>query len=469
MRCVLILVAFFACRRRRMRNPQPSPSSCWARAPTAGPWRWRAPSSSGRRRCPVLQRAVRRLAGDDAAPAAAGRRISALCWSASRSIRRARRRRPGRRPAPRLPSASADAAPRAGDGRQRLPWRSAAQAATLRRRRLHQDLAVRRHRRGREAARPDLIIHVGDYNYRNTPRDMVLSRSVTGYARRSRSRSSTLATSTTRTSPKSRSGRPIGARTCRAARSPTSGRPGATISSFPALRLMRRRPGSGARQPRALQPRRPGLVLPARSRDRRCSGGRACRPSCPPQTPAGWQPGAWPTPGLPFDGQPFPVRLSAADAPEARRARHHLARFGQCRRCLPLQPRRLRRAIPARRRHPGRAPADLAGHPSAVLGRGEEDQGRLGGQRALRLHQRHPAAAAGEGLPNGLPSNVTAVMAGHMHRFQAIGFGDRRPPQLIVGTGGIVLSHVQPVPPSPDDKRPILVPNSTASMPRWSA
>ena len=45
-----------------------------------------------------------------------------------------------------------------------------------------------------------------------------------------------------------------------------------------------------------------------------------------------------------------------------------------------------------------------------------------------------------------------------MHRFQAIGFGDRRPPQLIVGTAGIVLSHVQPAPPSPDDKRPILVP-----------
>ncbi len=61
-------------------------------------------------------------------------------------------------------------------------------------------------------------------------------------------------------------------------------------------------------------------------------------------------------------------------------------------------------------------------------------------------------------FPNGLPSNVTAVLAGHMHRFQAIGFGDRRPPQLIVGTAGIILSHVQPVPPSPDDKQPILVP-----------
>jgi hypothetical protein len=66
--------------------------------------------------------------------------------------------------------------------------------------------------------------------------------------------------------------------------------------------------------------------------------------------------------------------------------------------------------------------------------------------------------ALARAFPNGLPSNVTAVLSGHMHRFQAIGFGERRPPQLIVGTAGIVLSHVQPAPPSPDDKRPILVP-----------
>jgi hypothetical protein len=67
-------------------------------------------------------------------------------------------------------------------------------------------------------------------------------------------------------------------------------------------------------------------------------------------------------------------------------------------------------------------------------------------------------AALAKAFPSGLPSNVTAVLSGHMHRFQATGFGDRRPPQLIVGTAGIVLSHVQPVPPSEDDRRPILVP-----------
>jgi len=61
-------------------------------------------------------------------------------------------------------------------------------------------------------------------------------------------------------------------------------------------------------------------------------------------------------------------------------------------------------------------------------------------------------------FPNGLPANVSAIMSGHMHRFQAIGFGDKRPPQLIVGTAGIVLSHTHPTSPSPDDRQAIRVP-----------
>ncbi len=57
----------------------------------------------------------------------------------------------------------------------------------------------------------------------------------------------------------------------------------------------------------------------------------------------------------------------------------------------------------------------------------------------------------------GLPPHVTAVIAGHMHRFQAIGFEGPHPPHLSVGTGGMELSHVQP-PPSPDNpKAPVRV------------
>ena len=72
-------------------------------------------------------------------------------------------------------------------------------------------------------------------------------------------------------------------------------------------------------------------------------------------------------------------------------------------------------------------------------------------------------------FPNGLPANVMALMSGHMHRFQAIGFGDRRPPQLIVGTAGIVLSHNHPVPPWPGDRQAIWVPRLDGSMRRWWA
>ena len=56
-----------------------------------------------------------------------------------------------------------------------------------------------------------------------------------------------------------------------------------------------------------------------------------------------------------------------------------------------------------------------------------------------------------------MPRHVTAVIAGHMHRFQAIGFDGPHPPHLAVGTGGMELSHVQP-PPSPENpKAPVRV------------
>src|SRR5262249_29074519 len=48
------------------------------------------------------------------------------------------------------------------------------------------------------------------------------------------------------------------------------------------------------------------------------------------------------------------------------------------------------------------------------------------------------------------PSNVVLVVSGHMHRFQAMGFiapagGGGRPPQLIVGTGGVGMSTTFPI------------------------
>ena len=42
------------------------------------------------------------------------------------------------------------------------------------------------------------------------------------------------------------------------------------------------------------------------------------------------------------------------------------------------------------------------------------------------------------------PGNVTLVVSGHMHRFQAMSFGGGRPPQIIAGTGGVALSKSFP-------------------------
>lgn len=47
-----------------------------------------------------------------------------------------------------------------------------------------------------------------------------------------------------------------------------------------------------------------------------------------------------------------------------------------------------------------------------------------------------------------LPRPVQLVLSGHMHRFQAIGFpptgNDQRPPQLVVGNGGVALAGNHP-------------------------
>ena len=46
-----------------------------------------------------------------------------------------------------------------------------------------------------------------------------------------------------------------------------------------------------------------------------------------------------------------------------------------------------------------------------------------------------------------------------MHRFQAIGFRGRRPPQLVLGNGGTELDEEVPTPSPAHPKRPIVVPN----------
>ena len=60
---------------------------------------------------------------------------------------------------------------------------------------------------------------------------------------------------------------------------------------------------------------------------------------------------------------------------------------------------------------------------------------------------------------DGLPSHVKGVFSGHMHRFQAVGFAGKRPPQLSVGTGGTELARVIPEPRLLAPRQPIRVPD----------
>jgi Calcineurin-like phosphoesterase len=46
-----------------------------------------------------------------------------------------------------------------------------------------------------------------------------------------------------------------------------------------------------------------------------------------------------------------------------------------------------------------------------------------------------------DGAGNALPAGISFVLSGHIHIFEALGFADRRPPQLVVGTAGSSLAN----------------------------
>lgn len=56
-----------------------------------------------------------------------------------------------------------------------------------------------------------------------------------------------------------------------------------------------------------------------------------------------------------------------------------------------------------------------------------------------QLHAINATLQAASG--NTLPPGFSMVLSGHVHAFEALGFADRRPPQLVVGTGGSLLSE----------------------------
>ena len=305
----------------------------------------------------------------------------------------------------------------------------------------------------------DLIVHVGDYNYRNTPRTMTLSPRATGYDRPITVRVyDTGDLDDEDDVPEIPIGPAFWSQNMLGSPIPDNWTAWREDFFIPATRLMKAAPWLLVRGNHELCSRAgpgwfylldPGSALLAGARD---------QAHCPPQTPAGWRPGAWPN-ALPFDGQPFPVLIT----PPMRLKLGELDLISiDSSNAGDVYLYNLDSYVDQFRQVAGilgqRRPTWLVTHRPFWGVVKKFDGGKAGHHDPYGFINLTAQRAVAQAFPNGLPANVAAIMSGHMHRFQAIGFGDRRPPQLIVGTAGIVLSHTHPEPPSPDDRQAIQVP-----------
>lgn len=306
----------------------------------------------------------------------------------------------------------------------------------------------------------DLIIHAGDYNYRNTRLTMELSARVTGYGQRISVKAYDVGDLDNEDEAEFPIGPGYWSQNMQGSLNPDDWAPWREDFFRPAARLMKTAPWLFVRGNHELCSRAgPGWFYLLDSGSALLGGDRG-QESCPPQTPAGWRPGAWPKPpALPFEGEPFPIRVTAPerlkfgdidiisfDSSNAGDSRiynleAHVEKY-----------RRVAELLSERR------PTWLATH-RPIWGVVSKTKGAAAGSEPYGFVNVTQQAALARVFPDGrLPSNVTAVLAGHIHRFQAIGFGDRRPPQLVVGTAGVELANVEPKPLTPDDRKPILVP-----------
>lgn len=307
--------------------------------------------------------------------------------------------------------------------------------------------------------RPDLIVHVGDYNYRGTERGFVLPTSLTGYA-------APLKVSVYDTGDlddEDEPSLPIGAaywsQNIEGSPNPDKWTNWRDDFFRPAARLLVAAPWLFSRGNHELCSRGgPGWFYLLDVNSPLLGPGRQQK-ECPPQLPADWRPGAWPRPpALPFAGQPFPIvsdapfrlklgrlNIIAVDSANAADAvlynlETYLTQYREVARMLAADP----------------TPTWLVTHRPvwAVVRR---DKGGPIGLTPYGFINETQREAIHRVFGGSLPRHVTAVIAGHMHRFQAIGFDGSHPPHLAVGTGGMELSHVQP-PPSPENpKAPIRV------------
>ena len=308
--------------------------------------------------------------------------------------------------------------------------------------------------------RPDLIVHVGDYNYRGTPHFLELPSSATGYAREVRIR--VFDTGDLDDEDENPSF-PIGPGYF------SQNVPGSPrLDNWPdwrddffisSSRLLVTAPWVFTRGNHELCSRAgPGWFYLLDSGSELLGGARG-QAVCPPQLPADWRPGHWPDPALPFAGQTFPtlptlpfrlklggldlVVFDSSDAGDALvyAREHYVAQYARVAAMLAdgtptwlLTHRPIWGVV-----HPAKGIASLDS-----------------GYGFINLTQQLAVATA---FPDGMPPNLKTVISGHMHRFQATGFDGKRPPQLVVGTGGMELSSSRPIPSPADPKRPIRVPD----------
>lgn len=312
---------------------------------------------------------------------------------------------------------------------------------------------------GEEAdQRPDLIVHVGDYNYRGTGRDLTFPTRVTGFAQPYK----TSVYDTGDLDDEDLPDLPIGAaywsQNMRGSPNPDRWRNWRDDFFAPAARLLTAAPWLFARGNHELCSRAgPGWFYLLDAGSSLLGSDRGQR-SCPPQTPAEWRDGAWPSPPMPFAGQPFPtvltppfrvklgtltlVMIDSANAADA--VLYNLDAYI-------AQYRAVSRMLDA-----DRTPTWLVTH-RPIWGVVKRDKGGPLGLTPYGFINETQREAIRHVFPDGFPGHVKAVIAGHMHRFQAIGFESRQPPHLAVGTGGMELSPVQPPPAPGDPRKPVRV------------
>jgi hypothetical protein len=156
--------------------------------------------------------------------------------------------------------------------------------------------------------RPDLIVHVGDYNYRGTPHALVLPPAVTGYKRDVRvDVFDTGDLDDEDENPRFPIGPGYFSQNIPGSPQPDNWPDWRDDFFVPSSRLLVTAPWVFTRGNHELCSRAgPGWFYLLDSGSDLLGGGRA-QADCPPQLPQDWRQGAWPDPPRPFDGQPFPT------------------------------------------------------------------------------------------------------------------------------------------------------------------